>query len=124
MGNGDELDEVVVTNIIHGNKNEASATIVDAGLHIFARASGHVEINAEDGLYFFLLTGLDEFDGAIEVAVVGKAESSHTKLFCFTNEIVNLGESGEEGVVGVGVEVGKAGHRGSIAYLLGKLNAC
>ena len=66
-----------------------------------------VELAAEDGLEVLLLHGVEEVDGAVDVAVVGHGGGGLAEIFEMGGEFVDVAGSVEERVVGVEMEVGE-----------------
>ncbi len=64
-----------------------------------------VELAAEDGLEVLLLHGVEEVDGAVDVAVVGDGGGGLADLGEVLGELVDVAGAVEEGVVGVEMEV-------------------
>lgn len=89
---GDELDEVAIAHLIHGEEDEATPAIVDTRLHVFPRACRNEEIYADDWLDIRFLACLIELDSAVEIAAVSERKRLHAESLGFANEVVNLGQ--------------------------------
>ncbi len=92
MGIGNELDQVFIPFHIFGEKDDAGAAVVDAGLLVGPCTYCYVCVDTEDGLYFSLLAGLVELHRAVEVAVVSEGQCLHIALLCSVYEIGDFRE--------------------------------
>gem|GEM_PF-6250800 len=73
-GLGGEADEVAVAGFVFGEDKEV--VVLGVGVGVLAEVGlflADVELAAEDGLEVLLVHGVEEMDGAVDVAVVGDA---------------------------------------------------
>ncbi len=120
VGDGHETNEIFVAVGIFGEQSEVVAAGINAGFFLFKTALGHVGFNPDDRLDAFGFACFIKFNCAVHVAVVSESDRCHAGLFCDLHHVRNFGESIEEGIVGVGVEMNEFGaHDGdSIANTL------
>ncbi len=78
---------------------------------------GEVELAAEDGLDVLLLHGVEEVNGAVDVAVVGHGRGGLADLVQVGGELIDVAGSIEERVIGMQMEVGKLGGHTSMLSL-------
>ena len=108
-GLGGDADEVAVAFFVLGEDEEVVVVVAFAGgavVFVF----GDVELAAEDGLDAFFFGGVEEVDGAVDVAVVGHGDGLLAEGGDAVDEFVDVAGAVEEGVLGVEMEVGEFGH--------------
>ena len=103
-----EADEVAVALFVFGEDEQVvvlgSGSANSRAVVVFF---ADVELAAEDGLEALLLHGVEEVDGAVDVAVVGHGGGGLADFFEVGGELVDIAGAVEEGVVGVEMEMGE-----------------
>ncbi len=105
-GFGGEADEVAVAGFVFGEDEEV--VVLGVGVGVLAEVGlffADVELAAEDGLEALLVHGVEEMDGAVDVAVVGDGGGGLTNFGEVLGELVDVAGTVQEGVVGVEMEV-------------------
>ncbi len=108
-GLGGDADEVAVAFFVFGEDEEVVVVVSLAGgamVVVFA----DVELAAEDGLDALLLGGVEEVDGAVDVAMVGHGHRFLAEGGDAIDEFLDVAGAVEQGVFGVEMQVGKFGH--------------
>ena len=102
-----ELDEILIPCAVSYEDRQVVGTLVAAVLRAaFATASGrHVELAPEDRLDAGLLGCEVEIDRAEEVAMVGERDRREPELLRLRDELLELGRTVEQAVLGVDVQV-------------------
>ena len=104
-----DADEVAVALFVFGEDEEMVVVVALAGgamVGVFA----DVELAAEDGLDALLLGGVEEVDGAVDVAMVGHGHRFLAEGGDAIDEFLDVAGAVEQGVFGMEMEVGKFGH--------------
>ena len=104
-----EADEVAVAGFVFGEDEEMVVLVVFRGGAVVV-VLADVELAAEDGLDALLLRGVEEVDGAVDVAVVGHGGGGLADVAEVGGEFVDIAGAIEEGVIGVEMKVGKLSH--------------
>ena len=107
VGQRDELDEIAVARLVLREQNQVViAHAIDLAVFL-ARAWGHVDLAADDGLRALLLGFLVEIDDAVHGAVVGDGDAVHAELFRRLDELLDAARTVEQAVFRVDMEVSK-----------------
>src|SRR5262249_5746534 len=111
-----ELDEVLVARPVPYEDREVVGSLIAAVLRapLLAAPRRHVELAAEDWLDAGLLRGEGGVDRSEEVAVVGERNGGEPELLRLVDQLVELGGTVEQAVLGVDVQMDELGvlHRG------------
>ncbi len=73
------------------------------------RASGYICFNTDDRLDAFFFADFVELDRAVHVAVVGEGDGSHVVFLGDFDHVVELGQSVQEGIVTMSMEMDELG---------------
>jgi hypothetical protein len=84
---------------------EDAFAFVRAALPIEARAFHEVELAAYQGLEPLRLCGAVEFDGAVQIAMIGEGQGGHSQLRRAVHQPVYAAGSVEQAVVAVNVKM-------------------
>ena len=106
---GDELEEVFVADLVLREEDDGvPRAVIDGGC--LAEVVLHdVELDADDRFDAGIL-GLDvELDRAVHVGRVGEGERCHPEFLRLRDEVVDLRQGAEEGIVGVDVQMSEHG---------------
>ena len=107
VGQRDELDEIAVARLVLREQDQVViAHTIDLAVFL-ARARGHVDLAADDGLHALLLGFLVEIDDAVHGAVIGDGDAVHAELFRRLDELLDAARTVEQAVFRVDMEVGK-----------------
>jgi hypothetical protein len=105
-GLGGEANEVAVARLTFSQDEEV--VVLAVGVGVLAEVGlflADVELAAEDGLEVLLVHGVEEVDGAVDVAVVGDGGGGLADFGEVLGELVDVAGTVEERVVGVEMEV-------------------
>ncbi len=106
VGPGRELDQVVVADVVHGERRQVVVAVPHRGPCLVApRPVGEVGLHAEDRLDAGALPGPEELREAEEVAVIGGGDRRHPVPGALGEQLVDAGGAVEHGELGVHVEV-------------------
>ena len=101
---GDDLHQVAVALIVLGQHDEMVVGVaLRRGAMVFLL--GDVELAAQDRLNTGFLGGVDERDGAEDVAVVGHGDRGHLEFFDAADQALDLASAVEHGEVGMKMEM-------------------
>jgi hypothetical protein len=101
-----EANEIAIARFVFGEDYEVVVLVLierSAVIFVF----GDVKLAAEDGLDSLLLHGVEEVDGAEDVAMIGHGGGSLADFAEVAGEFVYVAGTIEEGVISVKMEVGK-----------------
>ena len=99
-------DQRIELSMVFGQKGEVVAPLVTGDVLFFLhRSRREVDFAAEDRLDPRTLAGLEEVDGAEEVAVICHGHSGHFQLYRTGDEILDPDSAIEQRILGVLVEV-------------------
>ncbi len=104
MGLGDGGQQVAVARLIPGQQGQVIRVLI-VGLPRVAGVTGDVCLDADDGLDAASVRFLVELDSAVEDAVVREGDRLLAQFAGAGHEQRDAGESVQEGVFGVKVEV-------------------
>ena len=105
-----DADQVAIAFFVFGQHEQVVVVVaLRGGAMVLVLA--HVELAAEDGLDALLLGGVEEVDGAVDVAVVGHGHGFLAEFGDAVDEFLDVAGAVEQGVFGVQMEVGEFGHR-------------
>ncbi|MEY3458235.1 MAG: hypothetical protein RL215_1392 [Planctomycetota bacterium] len=106
VGGGGQPDEVIEAGAIHGEQCEVcGGLLLASGGAIGPEAWCDVGFVTDDGANATGFAGVVEFDGAVEVAVIGDGDGVHAMRFDMGNEFGDAIDAIEKAVMGVAVEV-------------------
>ena len=107
VGQRDELDEVAVARLVLREQNQVVvADAIDLAV-LLARARGHVDLAADDGLHALLLCLFVEVDDAVHGAVVGDGDTVHAERFRRLDEFLDAARTVEQAELRVDMEMSK-----------------
>ena len=106
-------NEVFIARFVFGEDEHVVVLGVGVGLAAMILFLADIELAAEDGLQVALLHGVEEVDGAVDIAVVGDGGRGLPDLFEMLGELVYVAGAVEERVIGVQMEVGELGGHSS-----------
>ena len=107
VGQRDELDEVAVARLVLREQDQmVVADAIDLAV-LLARARGHIDLAADDGLHALLLCLFVEVDDAVHGAVVGDGDAVHAERFRRLDEFLDAARTVEQAELRVDMEMGK-----------------
>jgi len=109
-GFGGDADEVAIAFFVFGEDEEV-VVVVALGGGAVVLVFAHVELAAKDGFDSLGLGGVEEMDGAVDVAVVGHGDRGLAKFGDAVDEFLDVAGAVEKRVFGVQMEVREFGHR-------------
>ena len=103
---GDELGEVFKARVVGGEQGQVRGAFATGDFLLVVHGEGgQVGLAANDGIDLFGLGLLVEFNGAIEVAVIGHGHGGHAQFGNAVHQLPNPHGAIQERVFGVEVEV-------------------
>lgn len=107
VGQRDELDEIAIARLVLREQDQmVVADAIDLAVFL-ARARGHVDLAADDGLHALLLCLFIEVDDAVHGAVVGDGDAVHAERFRRLDEFLDAARTVEQAELRVDMEMGK-----------------
>src|SRR5687768_58913 len=106
---GGQLEEVAVALFGLAKKDDLVRLVVDAGSFVGQFIERHESALPDDRLDLLLAALLVELDGAVDRRVIRQRDGVHIHLFGSLRQLIQLGQSLEEAVVAMNMEVDEFG---------------